>query len=96
MNLNQALTPHFTLEEFVRSGVAIRHNIANTPSTHVVNNLRLLCEHVLEPLRHRFGVIRITSGYRCEELNNLVGANPIRNTYWDKRPTYTSLIKRWP
>lgn len=36
MNLNQALTPHFTLEEFVRSGVAIRHNIANTPSTHVV------------------------------------------------------------
>ena len=42
MNLNQALTPHFTLEEFVRSGVAIRHNIANTPSTHVVNNLRLI------------------------------------------------------
>ena len=76
MNLNQALTPHITLEEFVRSGVAIRHNIANTPSTHVVNNLRILCEHVLEPLRHRFGVIRITSGYRCEELNNLVGGKP--------------------
>ena len=57
ITLNQTLTPHFTLAEFVRSGVAIRHNIANTPT-------------------RRFGVIRITSGYRCEELNNMVGGKP--------------------
>ena len=74
--LNQTLTPHFTLAEFVRSGVAIRHNIANTPTPNAINNLRLLCENVLEPLRRRFGVIRITSGYRCEELNNMVGGIP--------------------
>ena len=76
ITLNQTLTPHFTLAEFVRSGVAIRHNIANTPTPNAINNLRLLCENVLEPLRRRFGVIRITSGYRCEELNNMVGGKP--------------------
>ncbi|MFC2813791.1 MAG: D-Ala-D-Ala carboxypeptidase family metallohydrolase [Prevotella conceptionensis] len=73
IKLNQELTPHFTLAEFVRSGVAIRHNMANSPTPEVINNLRLLCENVLEPLRRRFGVIRITSGYRCEQLNTLVG-----------------------
>ena len=76
INLNQALTPHFTLAEFVRSGVAIRHNMANSPTPEVINNLRLLCENVLEPLRRRFGVIRITSGYRCKQLNTLVGHTP--------------------
>ena len=53
ITLNQTLTPHFTLAEFVRSGVAIRHNIANTPTPNAINNLRLLCENVLEPLRRQ-------------------------------------------
>lgn len=35
--------------------------------------LRALCENILEPLRHRFGAIYISSGYRCRRLNNAVG-----------------------
>lgn len=76
IDLNQRLSSHFTLAEFVRSGVAIRLRIANNPTPEVVNNLRLLCLNVLEPLRKRFGVIRITSGYRCELLNNAIGGKP--------------------
>jgi len=67
------LTQHFTLAEMIRSGAAVRLNIVNEPSAEVVENLRLLCENILEPLRRRFGVIRITSGYRCQALNQAVG-----------------------
>ena len=67
------LTPHFSLREMCASGTALRLGIKNEPSEEVVNRLQQLCEHVLEPLRQRFGVIRITSGYRCERLNRAVG-----------------------
>ena len=67
------LTAHFSLKEMCASGTAIRLGIKNEPSEEVINRLQQLCEHVLEPLRQRFGVIRITSGYRCERLNKAVG-----------------------
>lgn len=76
------LTPHFTVGEMFRSGTAIRLGIDNEPAAHpsdgltneeVVENLRKLCEHVLEPLRKRVGRVVVTSGYRCGELNKAVG-----------------------
>lgn len=70
------LSKHFTLEELTRSATATRHNIDNTPTAAIVDNLRLLANDVLEPLRCRFGVLRITSGYRCAELNRRVGGVP--------------------
>lgn len=73
MNNNIQLTPHFTLAEFTRSGTAISRNIKNDPSNKEIERIRQLCENVLEPLRRRFGVIRITSGYRCPKLNKAVG-----------------------
>lgn len=73
LDLSQRLSEHFRLEEFVRSGTAISCGIDNLPSEREVENLRRLCREVLEPLRRRFGVIRITSGYRCQRLNRMVG-----------------------
>ena len=35
-------------------------------------NLHALCEQVLEPLRRQVGRVIITSGYRCEALNEAV------------------------
>ena len=67
------LSPHFKLSEFTRSATAIKLRIKNEPTEADVERLRLLCEHVLEPLRRRFGVIRITSGFRCPQLNAAVG-----------------------
>lgn len=72
-DLEQQLSKHFTLRELTASGTAIRHNIDNTPQAEHVERLRALCTAVLEPLRRRFGVIRITSGYRCPVLNARVG-----------------------
>ncbi len=67
------LSEHFVLSEFTRSGTAIRLRVPNVPSEGDVARLKALCCNVLEPLRRRFGVLRVTSGYRSERLNRLVG-----------------------
>lgn len=68
------LTKHFNLNEFINSQTAKDRHIDNSPSEAVVNNLRNLCEKVLEPLRLWYGKpITIGSGYRCPALNTAVG-----------------------
>jgi len=68
------LSKHFTLEEMTRSDYAIRNNIDNTPSEQVIENLKNLCEHTLEPLRDIVKKpIQILSGYRCPEVNKGIG-----------------------
>lgn len=71
--LNQRLAEHFTLREMIQSGTARRLGIDNIPDEQAVAHLRQLCQEVLEPLRRQFGMIRISSGYRCRELNDAVG-----------------------
>ena len=73
MDSNISLTPHFELSEFVVSKTAQDHELDNTPPAEVVENLRALCVHTLEPLREALGLpIIITSGYRCKQLNRLL------------------------
>lgn len=68
------LSPHFTLDEFVVSQTAIRHGIDNTPSESIIENLKHLCLNCLEPLRDKLKKsIFISSGYRCQQLNGLIG-----------------------
>ena len=73
------LTEHFSLSEFERSSTAIANGIDNTVPQRLIPPLRNLCEKVLEPLRQQFGEpVIISSGYRCLELNRLVGG--VRNS----------------
>lgn len=76
VNLKQQLSEHFKLSEFTQSGTARRHKVKNVPGPREVERLRFLCVKSLEPMRRRFGVIRITSGFRCKKLNALVGGSP--------------------
>ena len=65
---------HFTMEELTRSDVAKKLKINNIPNKCVMENLDALVTNVLEPLREYLGCpLRVSSGYRCEELNRLVG-----------------------
>ena len=65
---------YFTLKEMTRSSTAEKFNIDNTPSTYIVENLDRLVTNVLDPLRYSWGKpIRVTSGYRCFLLNQMVG-----------------------
>lgn len=69
-----AIISNFTLAEFLRSDMAARNHINNTPSWDVVRNLEHLVLNVLQPLRDGWGKpIIVTSGYRCPLLNKAVG-----------------------
>ena len=65
---------YFTLKEFLKSNTAKAHNIDNTPTFAIVANLQRLSKFILTPTRYRYGKpIIVTSGYRCPDLNTLVG-----------------------
>ena len=69
------ITKNFTLRELTYSQTAIKNEIPNIPKDPaVLENLKTLCEQVLEPLREGIGMpIRITSGYRSIALNKYIG-----------------------
>ena len=69
------LTDNFTLQEMIQSQTALRNGIDNTPSSEHIENLKLLCEHILQPLRDDYNLpLVITSGYRSKKLAGLVGS----------------------
>ena len=67
------ITAHFDLSEFTRSESAKREGLDNTPTPEHLENIKILCEKVLEPIRARFGPINISSGYRGKMLNHFIG-----------------------
>ncbi len=70
------LSEHFNLKEFTKSETATRKRIDNTPNLEHANNLRMVCENMLEPVRKHFGKpVRINSGYRGPALNKAVGGS---------------------
>ena len=69
------LTANFSLSELTKSQTATRKGIDNTPSPEHQENLKLLCEAVLQPVRAHFGrVVTVTSGYRSPELCTAIGS----------------------
>lgn len=67
------LTEHFTLEELTDSQTAAALHIDNTPTAEHTDNLKALCENILEPLRKLWGgAIVINSGYRSKALNDAI------------------------
>ena len=76
VNPEMQLSKHFNLKEFTKSETAIRKRIDNTPNAEHANNLKLVCEKILEPVRNHFGKpVRINSGYRGPALNAAVGGS---------------------
>ena len=69
------LSAHFALGEFTRSESAKREGLDNTPTAEHLENLKILCEKVLEPIRLRFGSINISSGYRGKMINHFIGGS---------------------
>ncbi|MBX3008050.1 MAG: hypothetical protein KF816_08495 [Melioribacteraceae bacterium] len=68
------LTENFYLDEFTISQVVERHGYKNEPNEKQIENLRLLCVNVLQPLREIINVpIFINSGFRSFDVNTAVG-----------------------
>ena len=70
------LTQNFSLNELTKSQTAERKGIDNTPSTEHQENLKSLCEMILQPIRDHFGqVVSVSSGYRSPELCVAIGSS---------------------
>ena len=69
------LSNNFSLNELTRSQTAERKGIDNTPSPEHQENLKLLCTHILQPIRDHFGkVVPVSSGYRSPALCEAIGS----------------------
>ena len=51
------LTPNFSVRELTKSQTAERKGIDNTPTEEHLENLKLLCENILQPVRDEWGVV---------------------------------------
>jgi zinc D-Ala-D-Ala carboxypeptidase len=70
------LSANFTLKELTRSDAATRLGLDNQPNDEALENLKLLCEKVLQPVRDHFGKsVTVNSGYRSPESNAAVGGS---------------------
>lgn len=70
------LTANFSLHELSKSETALRMGFDNTPDDEATENLRLLCEKVLQPVRDHYGKgVKVNSAYRSPESNAAVGGS---------------------
>jgi len=70
------LSANFSLKELTKSDTATRLGIDNTPDAETIDNLKTLCEKVLQPVREHFGKsVTVNSGYRSPESNAAVGGS---------------------
>lgn len=68
------LSKNFSLSELTYSSTANYHKVDNIPDRWELENLKKLCNEILQPIRDKWGdSIFVTSGYRNPILNRLVG-----------------------
>ena len=71
---------HFSISELTSSATALREGIDNRPSKCAYHLLHVLVQQLLDPIREAWGEpIVVTSGYRCKQLNALVGG--VKNSH---------------
>jgi hypothetical protein len=72
----ERISEHISYKEGIKSNTATRLGIKNTPDDYQITNMVNISVNVFEPLRKYVGgPIRISSFYRCEELNRAIGGS---------------------
>ena len=76
------LSEHFNLSELLKSQTAERKNIKNVPNYTEIENMKVLCQDIGEPIREHVrstinskAIIHISSGYRSKNLNSAIGGS---------------------
>jgi hypothetical protein len=70
------LSANFTLKELTKSDTATRLGLDNTPDDEALENLKTLCEKVLQPVREHYGKsVSVNSAYRSPESNAAVNGS---------------------
>lgn len=70
------LSKNLTLKEVTKSATADKKGIDNNPSNSEIANLEAVAINIFQPVRDTIGQpIRVSSGYRCIELNSSIGGS---------------------
>jgi hypothetical protein len=70
------LSKSFTLNELTKSQEATRLGIENIPNEEEIQNLKILCEKILQPVRDFYGMpLSVSSGYRSVALCKAIGSS---------------------
>ena len=70
------LTTNFSLAELTASQTAARKGIPNNPSAGQIENLKKLCESILQTIRNHYDApVIVSSGYRSAELSINIGSS---------------------
>lgn len=82
---NFMLSKNFSLMELI--GSTSKPSLVEWPSEEIIAKLKSHAEDILQPLRDKFGSIRVTSGYRNPALNRAIGgaSNSIHMIYMKDR-----------
>ena len=71
---------YFSVSELCASATALREGIDNRPNKCAYHLLHVLVDQLLDPIREAWGEpIVVSSGYRCKELNTLIGG--VKNSH---------------
>lgn len=67
------LTKNFSLEELTKSSTASKLGIKNEPDKEQIENMKVLCETIMQPIRDEWkDAIVVSSGYRSPKVNTAV------------------------
>tara|TARA_E500000178_G_C17009243_1_gene749696 strand:- start:53 stop:517 length:465 start_codon:yes stop_codon:yes gene_type:complete len=70
------LTTNFSLAELTSSQVASRNGLNNNPTAGQIENLKKLCESILQPIRNHYDApVIVSSGFRSPELCIRIGSS---------------------
>jgi hypothetical protein len=69
------ISKNFTLSEITHSNTAKRLGIDNSPNKEHLENIKVLVNDLIQPMRSALGPIRISSGYRNPQLNHAIGGS---------------------
>jgi zinc D-Ala-D-Ala carboxypeptidase len=70
------LSQNLSLTEMIASESAKRKGISNQPTAEHIENMKVLAQHIFQPIREHFGKpIHVSSGYRSKDLNKAIGGS---------------------
>ena len=71
---------YFSVSELTASATALREGIDNRPNKCAYHLVHVLVQQLLDPICEAWGEpIVVSSGYRCKELNTLIGG--VKNSH---------------
>jgi hypothetical protein len=73
--LDEKLSPHFTWGEMTRTGQSALQEVNRQEAEKVKAAITAVCQTLLEPIRAKFGPLRINSCFRGPAVNSAVGGS---------------------